>query len=133
MQIPKRYFMDLAFRFPMPEVSKTNFPQGLSAFNVLQRTKEIGIRKVLGASIQNLLYILSKEFLKLVLISFVIAIPLTWLIMHNWLQDFAYRINIQWWVFALAGIISLFIALITISFQALKAAVANPVNSLRSE
>lgn len=106
---------------------------GLSAFNVLQRTKEIGIRKVLGASVQNLLYILSKEFLKLVLISFIIAIPLTWLIMHNWLQDFAYRINIQWWVFALAGIVSLLIALITISFQALKAAVANPVNSLRSE
>ena len=76
---------------------------GLSAFNVLQRNKEIGIRKVLGASVQNLLYILSKDFLKLVLISFVLAIPVTWWVMHSWLQDFAYRINIQWWVFATVG------------------------------
>ena len=106
---------------------------GLSAFNVLQRTKEIGIRKVLGASVQNILFILSKDFLKLVLVAFILATPLTWWIMHNWLQDFAYRINIQWWVFALAGLAAFVVALATISFQAIKAAVANPATSLRSE
>jgi len=106
---------------------------GLSAYNVLQRTKEIGIRKVLGASVQNVLYILSKDFIILVLIAFVVAIPVTWWIMHNWLQDFAYRINIQLWVFAAAGALAVLIALLTISFQALKAAVANPVKSLRTE
>jgi len=106
---------------------------GLSAFNVLQRTKEIGIRKVLGASVQNLLFILSKDFFKLVLISFVVAIPVTWIVMHNWLQDFAYRINIQWWVFALAGAAAILIAIGTVCFQALKSTVANPVKSLRTE
>ena len=106
---------------------------GLSAFNVLQRTKEIGIRKVLGASVQNVLFILSKDFLKPVFISFVVAIPLTWFIMHNWLQDFAYRINIQWWVFLIAAMSALIIALLTISFQAIKAAIANPATSLRTE
>ena len=106
---------------------------GLSAYNVLQRTKEIGIRKVLGASVQNVLYILSKDFITLVLIAFVIAVPVTWFIMHNWLQDFAYRINIQIWVFAVAGVLAILIALLTIGIQALKAAVANPVKSLRTE
>jgi putative ABC transport system permease protein len=106
---------------------------GLSAYNVLQRTKEIGIRKVLGASIQNVLYILSKDFIMLVLVAFVIAIPVTWLIMHNWLQDFAYRINIKVWVFAVAGALAILIALLTIGFQALKAAMSNPVKSLRTE
>ena len=106
---------------------------GLSAYNVLQRTKEIGIRKVLGASVQNVLYILSKDFIILVLIAFVIAIPVTWWIMYNWLQDFAYRINIQPWVFGIAGVLAILIALITISFQAIKAAIANPVKSLRTE
>jgi putative ABC transport system permease protein len=106
---------------------------GLSAYNVLQRTKEIGIRKVLGASVQNVLYILSRDFIVLILVAFVIAIPVTWWIMYNWLQDFAYRINIQLWVFAVAGLLAILIALLTISFQALKAAVANPVRSLRSE
>ncbi len=106
---------------------------GLSAYNVLQRNKEIGIRKILGASVQNILFLLSKDFLKLVLVAFLIASPLTWWIMHNWLQDFAYRINIPWWSFALAGLLALIIALATIVFQAIKAAVANPVHSLRSE
>ena len=106
---------------------------GLSAYNVLQRTKEIGIRKVLGASIQNVLYILSKDFIMLVLVAFVIAIPVAWWIMHNWLLDFAYRINIQLWVFAIAGALAVLIALLTIGFQALKAAMSNPVKSLRTE
>jgi len=106
---------------------------GLSAYNVLQRTKEIGIRKVLGASVQHVLYILSKDFIMLVLIAFIIAIPVTWWIMNTWLQDYAYRINIQMWVFGVAGVISILIALITVSFQAFKAAVANPVKSLRTE
>jgi putative ABC transport system permease protein len=106
---------------------------GLSAYNVLQRTKEIGIRKVLGASARSLVLLLSKEFLYLVLISLVIAIPLTWWVMNSWLQDFAYRISIQWWVFVLAGITAIFIALATVGFQALKAALTNPVDSLRTE
>jgi len=106
---------------------------GLSAYNILQRTKEVGIRKVLGASTQSVLYILSKDFMKLVLLSFVIAAPVSWLIMNKWLESFAYRININLWVFAAAGVISITIALCTISFQAVKAALANPVKSLRSE
>lgn len=106
---------------------------GLSAYNVLQRTREIGIRKVLGASVQNLVFTLSKEFLYLVLISLVIAIPVTWWIMHNWLQDFAYRISIEWWVFVFAGILAILIALVTVGFQAIKAAVTSPVKSLRTE
>jgi putative ABC transport system permease protein len=106
---------------------------GLSAYNILQRTKEVGIRKVLGASVQNVVFILSKDFLLLVVISFVIATPVSWLIMHHWLQDFAYRINISWWVFGIAGMLALLIALSTIGYQAIKAAIANPVKSLRSE
>jgi len=106
---------------------------GLSAYNVLQRTKEIGIRKILGASTQNLLFLLSKDFLLLVLLAFVIATPVAWWVMHNWLQGFAYRVSIYWWVFAAAGVVSVLIAVITISFQAIKAAIANPVKSLRTE
>jgi putative ABC transport system permease protein len=106
---------------------------GLSAFIIEQRSKEIGIRKVLGASVQNVLLLVSKEFLLLVMIAFIISIPVTWWAMHVWLQDFAYRININVWVFAAAGIAAILIALITISFQAIKAAIANPVKSLRME
>ena len=106
---------------------------GLSSYNILQRTKEIGIRKVLGASTQKVVYVLAKDFLILVLIAFVVAVPFTWWIMHNWLHEFAYRINIDWWIFLIAGAIAIAIALITVSFQAIKAAVANPVKSLRTE
>ena len=106
---------------------------GLSAFMASQRIREIGIRKVLGASVVNITTMLSQDFLKLVMLSVVLASPLTWLIMNKWLQNFSYRIHINWWIFALAGIVSLFIALITVSFQAIRAAMANPVNSLRSE
>ena len=106
---------------------------GLSSYNILQRTKEIGIRKVLGASTQKVVYILAKDFLILVLIAFMVAVPFTWWIMHNWLHEFAYRINIDWWIFLIAGAIAIAIALITVSFQAIKAAIANPVKSLRTE
>jgi putative ABC transport system permease protein len=106
---------------------------GLSAFVIEQRTKEIGIRKVLGASIQNVLLLVSKDLLLLVGIAFLISVPVTWWAMHNWLRNFAYRVNIQWWVFLLAGSIAILISALTISFQAIKAAVANPVKSLRTE
>jgi putative ABC transport system permease protein len=106
---------------------------GLSAYNILQRTKEIGIRKVMGASVSQVLFILSKDFMLLVGVSLLVAVPVTWYLMHNWLKDFAYRINMPWWVFFIAGLLSVMIALITISFQTIKAAVANPVKSLRSE
>ena len=106
---------------------------GLSIFVVERKVKEIGIRKVLGASIPGIVGLLSTDFLKLVLIAALIASPCAWYFMHEWLQDFAYRINIGWWVFAVAGITALLIALITISFRAVKAALANPVKSLRTE
>jgi len=106
---------------------------GLSLFATTQRTKEIGVRKVLGASVSNIVLLLSKDFIKLVIVAFIIASPVAWFVMHHWLQDFAYRINIEWWVFAVAGLLSVAIALATISSQAIKAAVANPVKSLRSE
>ena len=106
---------------------------GLAMFSTIQRTKEIGVRKVLGASVSNILMLLSKDFIKLVLIASIIAFPLAWWVMHKWLQDFTYRINISWWVFALAGSVALLVALFTISFQAVKAAIANPVKSLRTE
>lgn len=105
----------------------------LSAFVIEQRSKEIGIRKVLGASVQNVFLLVSKDFLLLVGIAFVISIPVTWWAMNIWLQDFAYRISIAWWVFAAAGFAAVLIALLTVSFQAIKAAIANPVKSLRTE
>lgn len=106
---------------------------GLSAYNVLQRTREIGIRKVLGATEQNILVLLSKDFMKLVIIALVIAVPVAWYIMNKWLQDFAYRTDITWWIFAVAGLLALLIAFVTISFQSIKAAISNPVKSLRTE
>ena len=105
----------------------------LTAFTTVQRTKEIGVRKVLGASIFNILGLLSIDFLKLVVIATIIAFPLAWWAMHQWLQDFAFRIDISWLVFVAAGLTTILIALITISLQAVKAAMANPVKSLRSE
>jgi len=106
---------------------------GLATFAAQQRVKEIGIRKVLGASIVNIVQLLSKDFLKLVLIAFVIAVPVGWYATNKWLQDFAYRIDVKWWVFLLAGLIAMVIAFFTISFQTIKAAVANPVKNLRTE
>ncbi len=106
---------------------------GLTTFTAEQRTKEIGVRKVLGASVGSIVSLLSKDFLKLVLIAFLIASPLAWYAMNRWLADFAYRVTIDWWVFALAGAIAVGIALLTVSFQSIKAALMNPVNSLRSE
>ncbi|MFK7774145.1 MAG: FtsX-like permease family protein [Saprospiraceae bacterium] len=105
----------------------------LSTFIIQQRTKEIGIRKVLGASAIGIVSLLSKDFLKLVFIALVIATPVAWYVMNNWLQDFAYRVEIQWWVFALAGIVSIVVAFITVSSQSLKAALTNPVDSLKNE
>ena len=106
---------------------------GLSAFSISQRVKEIGIRKVLGASVQQIVTELSQDFLKLVLIAAIIALPIAWYAMNTWLLNFAFRINIQWWILAMAGIVAVIIAFITISYQSIKAALANPVKSLRSE
>ena len=106
---------------------------GLITYAAEQRIKEIGIRKVLGASVGNIAGMLSKDFLVLVLISSVIAFPLAWWGMSKWLEDFAYRVSIGWWVFCIAGVLALLIALVTVSFQAIKAAIANPVKSLRTE
>ena len=106
---------------------------GLASFSAEQRSKEIGIRKVLGASVSGIVQLLSKDFLKLVGISILIAVPIAWWAMNKWLQGFNYRVSIAWWMFALAGIIAILIAIITVSFQAIKAAVANPTKSLKTE
>jgi len=106
---------------------------GLATYIAEQRTKEIGVRKVLGASVSNIVKMLSIDFIKLVLLAFVIATPIAWWSMNKWLQDFAFRIDLSWWIFAATGIIALIVALITLSFQAIKAAISNPVKSLRTE
>jgi putative ABC transport system permease protein len=106
---------------------------GLASYSAERRVKEIGIRKVLGASVQNVVSLLSTDFIKLVLIANLIAWPIAWFALHTWLQDFAYRIEISWWIFISAGICAVLIALLTVSFQAIKAAIANPIKSLRSE
>lgn len=106
---------------------------GLSWLDARRRTREIGIRKVLGATVAGIASLLAKEFLKLVMIAFLLASPVCWLLMNNWLDNFAYRININWWIFLVSGMLAVLITLITISFQAIKAAIANPVKSLRTE
>ncbi|MDP4245426.1 MAG: ABC transporter permease [Bacteroidota bacterium] len=106
---------------------------GLASYSTLQRTKEIGIRKVLGSSVGGIVNLLSKDFLKLVWIAFLIASPLAYIGMHKWLQDFAYRIDMDWWIFAMAGMIAMLIALFTVSFHAVRSALANPTKSLRTE
>ncbi|MEJ7683114.1 MAG: FtsX-like permease family protein [Segetibacter sp.] len=106
---------------------------GLSAYAAQQRIKEIGVRKVLGATVSNIVLLLSKDFVKLAVIAIVVAFPVAWWATYTWLQDYSYRIQIQWWVFAAAGTLSILIAIMTVSFQAIKAAIANPVKSLRTE
>ncbi|NEU69248.1 FtsX-like permease family protein [Spirosoma agri] len=106
---------------------------GLATYTAQVRTREIGVRKVLGASVTGIIQLLAKDFVQLVIIAIVIAVPIAWWSMNQWLQDFAYRIDIQWWVFALAGLLALAIALLTVSFQSIKAALMNPVKSLRSD
>ena len=106
---------------------------GLAAFSAEQRSKEIGIRKVLGASVTGITGLLSKDFLKLVCIAFIIATPVAWWAMDEWLKGFAYKVTISWWMFGIAGMLSVLIALFTVSFQAIKAAVANPIKSLKTE
>jgi putative ABC transport system permease protein len=104
---------------------------GLAAFTAEQRTKEIGVRKVLGASVKSIVLLLSTEFAKLVIIANLIAWPVAYFLADDWLQNFAYRVDLSWWVFASGGVIVLLIALGTVSYQALRAAVANPIDALR--
>ena len=105
----------------------------MATYTAGQRTKEIGVRKVLGATVTNVTALLSKDFVKLLLLANVIAWPVAWYSMNKWLQNFAYRIDISWWVFALAGGLALVIALLTVSTQAIRAALANPIEALKYE
>jgi ABC-type antimicrobial peptide transport system permease subunit len=106
---------------------------GLATYMAEARVKEIGVRKVLGASVSSITTLLSKDFLKLVGIALVIAIPIAWWVMHRWLESYDYRVDIRWWYFAMAGLVAILIAMVTVSFQAVRAGMANPVKSLRSE
>lgn len=106
---------------------------GLVIYTTSQRTKEIGVRKVLGASVTQIVSLLSKDFMQLVALAFVIATPLAWWAMYKWLEDFAYRTTLSWWIFGISGIAMLMIALLTLSIQTIRSAVANPVKSLRTE
>jgi ABC-type antimicrobial peptide transport system permease subunit len=106
---------------------------GLASFMAVQRIKEVGIRKVLGATAGSIVYLFSREFIMLIVIAFAIAAPLAWYCIHQWLQDYAYRISISWWLFVAGGVVATVIALATISFQAIKAAMSNPVKSLRTD
>jgi ABC-type antimicrobial peptide transport system permease subunit len=106
---------------------------GLATYTAEKRTKEIGVRKVLGASVAHIILLFSKDFLKLVALSFVIASPLAWYAMNIWLQDFAYSIDIEWWIFLITALLLVSITSLTVSFQAIKAAFVNPVESLRNE
>jgi len=106
---------------------------GLASFMAVQRIKEVGVRKVLGATAGNIVYLFSKEFMILIGIAFVIATPVTWYFMHQWLQNFVYRTNMSWWIFIIGGFATVIVALVTVSFQAIKAATTNPAKSLRTE
>ncbi|HEY4967465.1 MAG TPA: FtsX-like permease family protein, partial [Puia sp.] len=106
---------------------------GLASYMSVQRIKEVGIRKVLGASIGSIVYLFTKEFILLISIAFLVAAPLAWYFMHQWLLDYAFRIDIGWWIFVVGGLTSILVALATVSYRAIRAAVVNPVNSLRSE
>ena len=104
---------------------------GLALFSIEQRTKEIGIRKVLGASIASITTLLSMDFLRLVVVAIIIASPVSYYFMNKWLQDFAYRIDIEWWIFAISALLAVLIAFLTVGYQSVKAALANPVKTLR--
>ncbi|MGH2565949.1 MAG: ABC transporter permease [Ginsengibacter sp.] len=106
---------------------------GLAAYTAERRTKEIGVRKVLGASVTNITTLLSKDFIMLVALSCFFAFPFAWWAMHSWLHNYKYRVDISWWIFLAAAVLAVVISLITISFQSIKAAIANPVKSLRTE
>jgi putative ABC transport system permease protein len=106
---------------------------GLAAFSATQKTKEIGIRKVLGASVQNIVLLLTRDFIRLVVLAILLATPLAWYLMHGWLENFAYKTPIGWGVFAIAGSSAILIALLTVSFEAIRSAIANPIKSLKTE